>query len=276
MLRSTTVQNPYGDLDALAERLPGDGRTERERRRLARLVTLLAGLDPTPIAPRFPHARELRRLLAARIEDGDGEAVEEAFLELYCHLHMHEAPYTDGERAIVDATGGYWCHAGGVSPLLRAGPWIGPATVSADFGAGNGLQSLLLQALDPHALTVQVEISSEMVAIGRELQAWLGVPPERVRWVVADLRDVPPVGLDFLYLYRPLKPVGPGAEFYRRFAACLDASPRPVVVFSVADCLGDFLSPRFEHLESDGHLTCWRGPVSAHATGPAVAVATTP
>jgi hypothetical protein len=254
--------HPPSAIESLALRLPGDDRSADERRRLARLVALLAEVPPPPSARSlFPRFSALQDSLRMSLEHGDGDSIEEAFLELYCHLHMHEAPYTPEERRVVDSSGGYWAHAGGVSPLLRAGPWISPHSVSADYGAGNGLQGLLLQWLDPHAQTVQIEISSRMVAIGRELADWLGIPSERLSWCIADVRDVPPVGLDFIYLYRPLRPVGPGDAFYRCLASVLDAQPRPVVVFSVADCLRSYLSDRFVLLSSDGHLTCLRGPI---------------
>jgi hypothetical protein len=249
----------------LAARLRGllrdDGRPEEERERLVRLMLLLADLGPPPdlesVFPRYPMLRE-RFLEAAR--GGDGERLEEAFLELYCHLHLHEAPYTPEERRRVDETGGYWCHAGGLSPILKAGPWIRPETVSADFGAGNGLQGLLLQVLYPHDRTRQVEISSQSVEIGKRLQSWLGIPSQRVEWVVDDVLQVSPRGVDFLYLYRPVHPEGEGRRFYERFASDLEGAPRQVVIFSIADCLRSFLSPRFEVFYSDGHLTCFRGP----------------
>ena len=52
--------------------------------------------------------------------------------------------------------------------------------------------------------------------------------------------------MDFIYLYRPLRPTGPGEEFYRSFAAQLGASRKPVVIFSIADCLRPYLSSDFE------------------------------
>lgn len=210
----------------------------------------------------FPLVQPLRQSVLDRITgDHDGDEVEESFLELYCHLHLHEAPYSATERQRVDETGGYWNHAGGMSPILRAGPHIHPDTVSCDLGAGNGLQGLLLQCLDPHARTVQVEISAEAVEIGRHLQAWLEIPDDRVEWVVADVMDFSVTGIDFLYLYRPVRPVGPGEAFYRRLAAELDAGDREVVIFSIADCLDSFLSDRFAVFHTDGHLTCCRGPL---------------
>lgn len=250
--------------DLVATLLEGDGREPRERGQLVRLVALLAGLEAAPApASHFPEYGRLRDRLLRACAGSDGEALEEALLELYCHLHMHEAPYTAAERRLVRSTGGYWCHAGGLSPLLRAGPWIAPDTVSADLGAGNGLQGLLLQRLYPHRRTILVEISSRMVEIGRSLQGWLGIPDARVEWMVGDVREVSVEGVDFLYLYRPLRPEGAGLDFYRRVASELGRAVRPVVVFSVADCLGDFLGPRFERFAFDGHLACFRGPLEA-------------
>ena len=102
------------------------------------------------------------------------------------------------------------------------------------------------------------EISSRMVEAGRALQSWLGIGSERVEWVVGDVLDASPTGMDFVYLYRPVRPTGEGRRFYERFAAELGASARPVVIFSIADCLRDFLPPEFEVFYSDGHLTCYR------------------
>ena len=50
---------------------------------------------------------------------------------------------------------------------------------------------------------------------------------------------------------------GPGL-YARRFAAELAESGSPVVIFSIADCLRDFLPEEFEVFYGDGHLTCFR------------------
>jgi len=60
-----------------------------------------------------------------------------------------------------------------------------------------------------------------------------------------------------LFLHRPLKPDGPGRKFYERFAAELDKDARPVVIFSIADCLRGFLPDSFDVFYSDGQLTCF-------------------
>ncbi len=244
---------------AIAAILPADGRPARERERLAALVALVATLPPPP--DRFgllPEYGRLRAALLTAMAAGDGEALEAAFLELYCHLHGHKAPYDAGERAIVDRTGGYWCHAGGLSPVLKAPDWITPASRSIDLGAGNGLQLLLVQWLAPHALTVQVEISRRMCEAGRDLQRWLGIPDERVEWRVADVTQQSASGYDLVYLYRPVRPEGGGELFYRRLGRELATAPGDPVILSVADCLRPYLPAAFERTYFDGHLACYR------------------
>lgn len=252
-------------VDRLAARIPAENRSWSDRCRLAELMRRLVGLGPAPaeLAAILPRFEELHAELAAGLLGDCGpDDLEEAFLELYAHLHLSEAPYSPQERALVDVAGGYWCHAGGIDPVVRADPYLRPDSVSVDLGAGNGLQGLLLQLVSPHRRTVQVEICREMVAIGQKLQHWLGVAGSRVEWVVADLLTVPLAGFDFVYLYRPLRPVGPGADFYRRLADTLAAHPREVTVFSVADCLGPFLDRAFELEFTTGHLTCFHRPRS--------------
>lgn len=243
----------------LARIFRDDDRPLVERDRLLVLMGLFAALPPAPdplgLCPDFEN---LQRTFLQSLESAQADLVEEAFLNLYCHLHGHEAPYSADERKRMDELGGYWCHAGGLSPIIKAAEHIGPETVSADFGAGNGLQGLLLQKLYPHARTIQIEISSRMVDWGKMLQEWLGIDREKVDWVVGDVLDHSPQGIDFIYLYRPVRPEGKGARFYEKFAADLASAPDRVVIFSIADCLRGFVADRFEVFYSDGHLTCFR------------------
>lgn len=234
--------------------------SEQERDRLIRLMLLFVEL-PAPPDPDgdFPKYGEYKERFLACAMGEDGEALEEAFLNLYAHLHMHEAKYTEEERRRMDGAGGYWSHAGGLSPILKAAPWIGPDTVSADLGAGNGLQGLLLQYLYPHEKTVQIEISKRMLEIGKRLQTWLGIASEKVEWVAGDVCDQALDGMDFIYLYRPVRPsTEKGRAFYENLAERLGRSREQVVIFSIADCLREFLSSRFEVFYNDGHLTCFR------------------
>lgn len=246
--------------DQIVRLLSPDDYSAEERDKLIRLMLLLAELPAPPDPDRdFPRYEEYKQVFLICAKGTDGEALEEAFLTLYAHLHMHEARYTPDERCRMDEAGGYWAHAGGLSPILKAGPWIGSDTVSADLGAGNGLQGLLLQHLYPHRKTIQIEISSRMIEIGRRLQAWLGIPDEKVEWVAGDVCDQSLEGIDFIYLYRPVRPTTEkGRAFYESLADRLERSLSRVVIFSIADCLKDFLGPEFEIFYSDGHLTCFR------------------
>ncbi len=244
---------------ALAEGFVLSGWEARESTRLARLVYLFLNLpDPPDLDGSFPEYPRLRDRLATTVDGGATDDVEERFLELYAHLHMNQAAYSDEERGRMDAAGGYWNHAGGLSPILKAEPWIRPDTLSADFGAGNGLQGLLLQVLYPHTKTVQIEISARMAEIGDRLRKWLGVAAERVEWITDDVLNVTAAGYDFIYLYRPVRPEGPGRDFYARFAREVESEVRPPVIFSIADCLRDFLSDRYEVFYGDGQLTCFK------------------
>lgn len=233
---------------------------EKERIHLVRLMALFAEL-PSPPDPgdHYPEYDDLKERFIDCIDGDNAEALEESFLTLYAHLHMHEARYTPEEREQMDLAGGYWSHAGGLSPILKAGEWISPATVCADLGAGNGLQGLLFQYLFPHQLTIQYEISSDMVSVGQGLQEWIGISEDRVEWMVGDVCDQVFEDIDFYYLYRPVRPdTERGEAFYENLAEMLDWGGRPVIIFSIADCLKQFLSRRFNVFYSDGHLTCFR------------------
>jgi len=246
-------------VERAASILAGLDWTPPQCRQLARLVALFSSLPPPPDPlDMFARFEQLQAGLCRALAGGEADLLEESFLELYAHLHGYQAPYTRKERQAFDRAGGYWCHAGGISPLLRAAPYLSAGAVSVDLGAGNGLQGLLLQWLYPHQLAIQVEISGAMIACGRALQQWLGLAGERVRWVHCDLLDYHPQACDFVYLYRPVRPLGAGADFYRRLAAGLDSQPAAPVVFSIADCLRPFLPARFEVFYSDGQLTCYR------------------
>ena len=239
--------------------LEHDERPAAEKQRLAQLICLFAELPPPP-DPYGLYSRyaELKGRFERAAREGDWDTLEASFLALYCHVHGYEVPYTDAERRRVDAMAGYLCHPGGLSPILKAEPFVTADTVSGDFGAGNGLQGLLMQFLYPHTRAVQIEISSRMVDAGRHLQRWIGIDEERVQWIVGDISDVSPEGMDFIYLYRPVRPAEGGKVFYEEFAQKLELVSHPVVVFSVADCLGGFLSGSFHVFYDDGHLKCFR------------------
>jgi hypothetical protein len=213
---------------------------------------------PPPPDDLFPHAAALQSDTIAAAVSGEPDAFDDALNHLYAHLAIRPEGYTTAERARVAAAGGYWAHAGGLNAPLMASRWTQAHTVVLDLGAGTGLQGLLLQLLAPHHMTLQVEISRHLIAVGRRLQRWLEIPDERVAWAVADVTDVRLAGVNLLYLYRPVRPDHPaGARFYRRIAAQVSGGAVATVV-SVADPLAPLLVPEFETVYDDGQLTCLR------------------
>ena len=135
--------------------------------------------------------------------------------------------------------------------------FIKPESIVADLGAGNGLQGLLLQRICPHRKTLQIELSSELIRLGKIFQESLGISSDRIEWIHDDIVNVSIDTADFIYIYRPAKPIDRGRELYQSIARKLSAGNKPLIIFSVADCLAAFLDKRFSVFYTDGHLTCF-------------------
>jgi len=191
-------------------------------------------------------------------EKGDPTLQEYALLYLYARLHSAGSTYSPSEYELFKKRNAYSCHPGGLSPLILAEQFIKPESVIADLGAGNGLQGLLLQCLYPHHKTLQIELSSELIRVGRIFQGILGISDERIEWVHDDIINVSLESVDFIYLYRPVRPLEGGKQVYHTIANKLSLINKSLVVFSVADCLAEFLDKRFSIFYSDGHLTCYK------------------
>jgi len=245
----------------------GAGAKEGEASLFSSLASVFGGLARSPDAlAAYPELPPLFDAFLGSLEGGSREAVEDRLTMIYAYLHSADSGYAPEERVELNALGGYWCHAGGLSPLRRAAPWIRPGSRVADYGAGNGLQGLLLQALYPHRSTTLIELSGPMVEKGRRLQELMSIPAGKVRWIHGSVTGVSPEEFDFIYIYRPLRPEGEeGRSFYERFARQLAAVDREVTIFSIADCLKDFLAPPFTAFYDDGQLTCFTNRVK-HVT----------
>ena len=195
--------------------------------------------------------------LKSALKEGEIPTIERALLNLYIRLHGTGSTYSAREREILTKRKGYSCYPGGLSPLIKAAQFIQPDSIVADLGAGNGLQGLLLQCICPHQKTIQVELSSEMIRVGRVFQQALGLSADRVEWIHDDIVNVSIEAADFIYLYLPAKPLDGGKEIYEAIAHKVSMMKRPPVIFSVADCLAKFIDRRFSVSYMDGHLTCF-------------------
>ncbi len=214
--------------------------------------------DPK-VTDQFPGIKKAADLFLASSQISYNDATEIAFLDLYCELHRAGSEYSSKERQTLDDKKGYFNHPGGISPLLKAKSHIRHDSITADLGAGNGLQGLLFQYLYPHQKTLQIELSAKMIQVGKTYQEILEIPEERIVWINDDIINTPLDEVDFLYLYRPSKPIGDGIKLYETLKEKLERRTNPLVIFSIADCLKDFLDSGFEVFYDDGHLTCFNG-----------------
>jgi hypothetical protein len=96
-----------------------------------------------------------------------------------------------------------------------------------------------------------------MIRTGRLFQEALGISADRVEWIHDDIVKVSLEAADIVYLYRPARSSRKGLELYQTIARTLASVPKPLMVFSIADCLGQFLDKRFSLFFTDGHLTCF-------------------
>ncbi len=212
--------------------------------------------DPK-ILTEFPSLKNVAGEYSKLSDQGYNDATELAFLTLYCEIHRAGSGYTKSERETLDNKHGYFNHPGGLSPLLKAKPYLKEQHISADLGAGNGLQGLLFQYLYPHERTIQIELSGELIRIGKMFQAALEIPQEKIQWINDDILNIDLVDIDFLYLYRPSKPIESGIALYEDLKDKLNNRSKSLTIFSIADCLKDYLNSDYKEFYNDGHLTCF-------------------
>jgi hypothetical protein len=228
------------------------------------LITLATDSN---VKSELPELDQLANVFLSALERDNESALETALLSLYTCVHKAGSRYSPSEQACLKSKEGYVSYPGGFSPLIRAEPFIGPDTVVADLGAGNGLQGLLFQYLYPHRMTIQIELSAEMIRVGRILQEALMIHKDRIVWINDDLVNVSIENVDFVYIYRPARPLKAGREVYREIARKLIRGNKSRVVFSIADCLAGFMKGHFSVFHSDGHLTCFKKETAGDPAG---------
>lgn len=228
----------------------------RKQRLIVMESLLKIAADPV-VQAEIPNLDYYVKNLRSVLRENNSSLLESCLLNLYAQLHKAGSVYSPYERALLLERKGYTCHPGGLSPLFKAAQFIKPETVVADLGAGNGLQGLLLQYLCPHQKTLQIEISSEMIRIGRIFQQALGISNNHIEWINDDIMNAPFETADFIYIYLPAKPLEGGKAVYEAIVDKISNMNKPLVIFSVADCLVKFLDRKFSVFYTDGHLTCF-------------------
>ncbi|MFP4573652.1 MAG: hypothetical protein ACLFNW_11860 [Desulfobacterales bacterium] len=206
----------------------------------------------------FPSGARIAEHLREARQDGDPSVRENALIALYHCLHAAGARYKEQEEDALDTWNGLGCIPSGLLPLFFARHFVRPDSLTADLGAGNGLQGLLIQALCPHRQSLLVEISENLVETGRRYQQALGISNERILWENGDIADTNLREVDLVYLYRPARPQGDGKLLYKIIAEKLAESSRFVTIVSMADCMGRFLDESFKNIYSNEFVEIYR------------------
>jgi hypothetical protein len=227
------------------------------------IESLLKLATDSSVHAEIPNLDYYVKNLRSALKKEDPSLLESNLLNLYAQLHKAGSFYSPHERELLLEKKGYSCHPGGLSPLIKAAQFVRAESIVADLGAGNGLQGLLLQCLRPHRKTLQIELSSEMIRVGRIFQKALGISNDYIVWIHDNIMNASFETADFIYIYLPAKPLKGGREVYETIAHKINKINKPLVIFSVADCLANFLDRKFSVFYSDGHLTCFVNPKSA-------------
>lgn len=244
------------DSDILSDTLFDSADTKFQVKNIEKAFLAIAGFPE--IQSSFPTIKTAAKDYLQKIQKAYDEAAELAFLNLYCEIHRAGSLYSSSERQKLDDKHGYFNHPGGLSPVFKAKQHITKNSVVADLGAGNGLQGLLFQYLYPHKKTLQIELSKEMIDIGKIYQNALEISEDKIVWINDDILNVSLNEIDFLYLYRPSKPIKNGISLYKNLEQKLNSRKKSLIIYSIADCLKDYLGSQYQEFYNDGHLTCFQ------------------
>jgi hypothetical protein len=243
-------------LDGLASSMEEDVFSVPEAALLEGALVTIA--EDSEIRSMFPAVDMLLRCYASTRDAGERDEREYRLLRLYLGLHSLGTGYTPDEAGKITEAHGIANLPGGMLPVVAASRLIGSESASADLGAGNGLQGLLLQKLMPHRRTLLVELSSRLLDTGRMLEQALGIDEGKVEWVCGDILDADLSDIDLVYMYRPAKPYREGKALYENIAQRLSAASAGISILSVADCLGPYLGSEFALMHKDGYMTYYR------------------
>ncbi len=173
---------------------------------------------------------------------------------------MNEAPYTSDERRRMDEAGGYWNHAGGLAPILKAGPWIGPGNGQCRFRRRQRSPGTPAAGpLSPPANRPDRDLRTRGGDRQSDFAEWLRHPRREDRVDGRRRpRAAPPAAMTSSTSTGRCVPKARVATSTPVSPAKSSPRPYPPIIFSIADCLRDFLSDRYEVFYGDGHLTCFK------------------
>lgn len=192
------------------------------------------------------------------IKEEDIKMRESALIELYIALHQGGRGYSDKEEELLKEKRGLKGLPGGILPVIIASHLIEEDYVFVDLGAGNGLQGLLLQYIFPHRLTRQIELAKAHLDTGSIYENQLGFDEKKILYENIDILSGDFSNVDFIYMYRPVRPIDSGLEFYKNLYNKLKQIKKPHFILSVADCFEPFLGQEYKKIYENEFLKVFK------------------
>jgi hypothetical protein len=202
-----------------------------------------------------PDSVLLKNQLLYAKKNNDTDKRESLLIELYLALHKAGAGYSRSENKVLENKKGLKWLPGGLMPLVFASFIIKPGDVFIDLGCGNGLQGILLKMVAPHKKTRQIELSKKYLETGNIFVEALGLDKPGFSFENNDIGAVDVSDADFIYMYRPARPMGEGKLFYENLAEKFSRIKKNFYLLSVADCFEPFIKSKYIKIYSNDFLS---------------------
>ncbi|MGM0418988.1 MAG: hypothetical protein ACQEQS_09715 [Thermodesulfobacteriota bacterium] len=208
-----------------------------------------------PVHQISPESALLKNQLLYARKNNETDKRESLLIELYLALHRSGAGYSRSEDKVLENKKGLKWLPGGLMPLVFASFIIKPEDVFIDLGCGNGLQGTLLKAVAPHRKTRQVELSKKYLETGKIFVEALGLDQSGFSFENNDIGAADISDADFIYMYRPARPMGEGKLFYENLAEKFLSIKKNFYLLSVADCFEPFIRSKYIKIYSNDFLS---------------------
>lgn len=207
------------------------------------------------VSTEIKNAKYFGNELKSAAEDNNIEKREELLTDLYLLLHRYGAGYSSNEKKFMERSRGLKWLPGGLMPLVLGSYLMRSDFEFCDLGCGNGLQGFLMQALCPHKKTRQVEISESYLKSGNIFLNPLKIDKKKTSFENTDIKDFEMNDTDFVYMYRPARPMGEGAVLYKNLADKFFLNKKNFYLLSVADCFEPFIKGKYEKIYQNEFLS---------------------
>jgi hypothetical protein len=193
-------------------------------------------------------------LLTAK-KNNDLEKREIFLTKLYLLFHRFGAGYTIEEEKFIEKSKGLKWLPGGLMPLVLGSYFMKPEYEFCDLGCGNGFQGILMQVLCPHKKTRQIEIAGSYLKKGEIFLSLPEIDKKKFCFENIDIADFQMKSADFLYMYRPARPMGEGSILYEKLADKFFKAKKSFYLLSVADCFEPFIKCSYKKIYQNEFLS---------------------